>query len=121
MISGTEMAQKWPATAARLVLSCEREGSDVQSAWSVLVSAVGTARAEELVAAERAKSAPVEWFIERDSRPGWPRAVTSEHLAADKDHAVVGDEDCATCGLATLDGIRHGSDLDPDGSIPDQS
>lgn len=46
------------------------------------------------------------------SIPGWPRVVTSEHLAADVDHTVpAGSENnCPVCGLAILEnkGGNHG-------------
>lgn len=38
MISGTEMAKKWPHTAARVVLT---PGINVRNAWSVLADAWG--------------------------------------------------------------------------------
>ncbi|WP_143549013.1 hypothetical protein [Rhodococcus sp. ACS1] len=62
MISGTEIAMRHPNTAARVVIRAAELGGDVQNAWDVLVSAVGTFAARELVVAEAKKLGKTEYW-----------------------------------------------------------
>lgn len=49
MISGTELALRFPTTAAKLVITCYQQGGDTRNAWDVLVSAYGVREASNLV------------------------------------------------------------------------
>ena len=55
-ISGTEMARKWPNTAARVVLKLHKSGSSVYNAVDVLVGAVGGREALRYLTEEIAKA-----------------------------------------------------------------
>lgn len=49
MISGTELALRFPTTAAKLVITCHQQGGDTRNAWDVLASAYGVREASNLV------------------------------------------------------------------------
>lgn len=55
-ISGTEMARRWPNSAARVVLTLHKSGSSIRNAWDVLVGALGGSEALRYLTEEIAKA-----------------------------------------------------------------